>query len=84
MIYLKYKSSDKIVTQTKVTISANQVLLIPLRESVMAYKISLHDLERRKCSHICKSYILIPFLEQTTENSKFFYMTTPRRTLDVY
>jgi hypothetical protein len=84
MIYLKYKSSDMIVTQIKVTVSANQVLLIPLRKPVMAYKISLHDLERWKCSNICKSFIPIPFLEQTVENFKVFYMTTLRRALNVY
>jgi len=67
------KALDKIVIQIKVTISANQVLLIPLRESVIAYKISLHDLERWECSNICKSCILIPFLEQTVENSEAFF-----------
>jgi hypothetical protein len=63
MIYLKYKSTDRIVTRIKVKISANQVLSIPLRESVMTYKVSLHDLEKRNCSDICKSCIMIPFLE---------------------
>jgi len=56
--YFKYKSIGKIVTQIKVTTSANQVLLIPLRESVMAYKTSLRNLERWKCSNICKSCTL--------------------------